>query len=106
MSNNDLVSRKWLLDEYDKRHDGPPGGARKLIEEAPPVAKVRPVKHGEWMMIVDSIFNGESFVEWVCSECWYVHNRGWMHTNDGKCPGAKFCENCGADMRPEGGADG
>jgi len=32
---NDLISRTWLLAEYDKRHKGPPGGARKLIEEAP-----------------------------------------------------------------------
>lgn len=40
--NNDLVSRRWLLDEYDKRHEGPPGGARKIIEEAP--AEYRLVK--------------------------------------------------------------
>lgn len=33
---DDLISRTWLLAEYDKRHKGPPGGARKLIEEAPP----------------------------------------------------------------------
>ena len=32
---DDLISRAWLLAEYDKRHKGPPGGARKLIEEAP-----------------------------------------------------------------------
>ena len=32
---DDLISRGWLLAEYDKRHKGPPGGARKLIEEAP-----------------------------------------------------------------------
>ena len=32
---DDLISRTWLLSEYDKRHKGPPGGARKLIEEAP-----------------------------------------------------------------------
>ena len=32
---DDLISRTWLLAEYDKRHKGPPGGARKLIEEAP-----------------------------------------------------------------------
>lgn len=31
----DLISRAWHLAEYDKRHKGPPGGARKLIEEAP-----------------------------------------------------------------------
>ena len=38
----DYISRQWLLNEYDKRHKGPPGGARKMIEEAPP-ADVRPV---------------------------------------------------------------
>ena len=32
---DDTISRTWLLAEYDKRHKGPPGGARKLIEEAP-----------------------------------------------------------------------
>ena len=32
---DDLIGRSWLLSEYDKRHKGPPGGARKLIEEAP-----------------------------------------------------------------------
>ena len=33
----DLVSRKYLLAEYDKQHIGPPGGARKIIEEAPSI---------------------------------------------------------------------
>ena len=37
MSNNDLISRQWCLDEYDKRHVGAPGGARKIMEEAPAV---------------------------------------------------------------------
>ena len=32
---NDLISRQALLAEYDRVHIGPPGGARKLIEEAP-----------------------------------------------------------------------
>lgn len=36
---DDLISRSWLLSEYDKRHKGPPGGARKLIEEAPSSAE-------------------------------------------------------------------
>ena len=39
---NDFVSRQWLLNEYDNRHKGPPGGARKMIEEAP-AADVRSV---------------------------------------------------------------
>ena len=32
---DDLISRKALLAEYDRVHIGPPGGARKLIEEFP-----------------------------------------------------------------------
>lgn len=31
----DMVSRSYLLSEYDRQHQGPPGGARKIIEEAP-----------------------------------------------------------------------
>ena len=31
----DIVSRKGLLEEYDRQHVGPPGGARKIIEKAP-----------------------------------------------------------------------
>ena len=69
----------------------------RRIEEIS-AADVQPIKQGEWMMVVNSIFNEERFVEWTCSECGYVHNRGWRHTNDGKNPNAKFCENCGAKM--------
>ena len=83
---NDLVSRQWLLDEYDKRHEGPPGGARKLIEEAPAVADVRPVKRGEWVEEKDRLYR------WHCSECGYVIGIAQMDAN--------FCPNCGADMRP------
>lgn len=35
----DLVSRQYLLDEYDRQHQGSPGGARKIIEEAPSVTE-------------------------------------------------------------------
>lgn len=31
----EYISRQYLLDEYDRQHQGPPGGARKIIEEAP-----------------------------------------------------------------------
>ena len=34
---DDLISRDALLAAYDAAHKGPPGGARKLIEEAPAV---------------------------------------------------------------------
>ena len=33
----DMISRSSLLEKYDKEHEGPPGRARKLIEEEPPV---------------------------------------------------------------------
>lgn len=31
---SDLIDRQALLNEYDKAHVGPPGKARKLIEDA------------------------------------------------------------------------
>lgn len=34
---SDLISRKALIAEYDRVHVGPPGGARKLMEDAPSV---------------------------------------------------------------------
>ena len=50
---NDLISRSTLLAEYDRVHVGPPGGARKLIAEAPAVAAVvmptgKPGDYLEW----------------------------------------------------------
>jgi hypothetical protein len=39
----DLISRKALLAEYDRVHVGPPGGARKLMEDAPAVQQWIPV---------------------------------------------------------------
>lgn len=51
---DDLISRKDLLEAYDKAHKGPPGGARKLIEEAPNV-------------IVQ------------CEDCEYSYTEGFVH---------------------------
>lgn len=39
---NDMISRSKLLAAYDKAHVGPPGGARKLIEEAPSILVLTP----------------------------------------------------------------
>ena len=36
VGSTDLISRSSLLAKYDKEHEGPPGRARKLIEEEPP----------------------------------------------------------------------
>jgi hypothetical protein len=51
---NDLISRSALLAEYDRVHVGPPGGARKLIAEAPAVnlwihASKPPEKDGRYL---------------------------------------------------------
>jgi hypothetical protein len=46
-----LIDREKLLAEYDRVHQGPPGGARKLMEDAPavdrwiPVTKNMPEEH-------------------------------------------------------------
>lgn len=52
---DDLISRKALLAEYDRVHIGPPGGARKLMEEAPAVdAVVLPCKIGDSVWTIRS----------------------------------------------------
>lgn len=43
MGMSDLIRRKALLAEYDRVHIGPPGGARKLIVDAPAVPQWIPV---------------------------------------------------------------
>lgn len=45
---DDAISRSALLAAYDEAHKGPPGGARKLIEEAP---AVEPKVHEPKMVI-------------------------------------------------------
>ena len=37
---SDLISRSALIAEYDRVHVGPPGGARKLMEDAPAIDAV------------------------------------------------------------------
>ena len=78
---SDYVSRQYLLDEYDRQHQGPPGGARKIIAQAP-AEDVVPVLHGAW----------EHHISFgVCDKCGYEYN--WTGT-DAK----NFCPNCGAKM--------
>lgn len=43
---DDLISRKALIAEYDRVHIGPPGGARKLMEDAPAALRWIPVEEG------------------------------------------------------------
>ena len=60
---DEYIKRRALLDAYDAAHKGPPGGARKLIAEAP-AEDVAPVVHGavdsqEWSWRVRPMRSGD-----------------------------------------------
>lgn len=64
MPNNDLISRTALLTAYDSAHKGPPGEARKLIEEAPAV--------DGWTSVKDRLPEDEY-------ECLVITKGGWYY---------------------------
>lgn len=35
----DLVDRNYLISEYDRQHEGPAGGARRIMEDAPAIVE-------------------------------------------------------------------
>ena len=77
---DDLISRRALIAEYDRVHIGEPGGARKLMMDAPAVDAV-PVVHGRWED------DGEDHRYHTCSVCNYM-----------TIPRYNYCPNCGARM--------
>ena len=85
MPNNDLISRAALLAAYDAAHKGPPGGARKLMEEAPAV-DAAPVVHARWIQYEPDL-HGTKPLE--CGACHYLFAR--LYPRD-------FCPHCGAKM--------
>lgn len=89
---DEYVSRKWLIDEYHRRHQGPPGGALKMIEEAP-AADVVEVKHGRW---IDRMLDNFRKYECACSEC----GARYIGNYDQYCEPDEFyyCPRCGAKM--------
>ena len=62
---NDFVSRQYLLAEYDRQHQGPPGGARKIIEEAPAADVVDCEGFGIWQESFDPVSLGSLGSDWV-----------------------------------------
>ena len=85
---DDLINRSALLAEYDRVHVGPPGGARKLMEEAPVVDAVR-VQHRQW----DRRRTFSTDV--ICSGC------GTLQTTKDSQYKSRFCPGCGAKMDGE-----
>jgi hypothetical protein len=88
----DLIDRNALLAEYDRVHIGPPGGARKLMEEAPTVDAVE-VVHARWIPLeYDGYASGNPVWDlWECSECQEEHSGD----EDTLTP---YCPHCGALM--------
>ena len=93
---HDLISRQALMEEYDRVHIGPPGGARKLMMDAPTVDAVE-VVHGEWLDGC-AIHNGKEVYQSIdCSVCEEVfkiesHDREYWKKR------FKRCFRCGAKM--------
>lgn len=78
-----------LLELYDREHIGAPGGARKLITDAPAI-EGRPT--ARWIEESD----GWDGSYWTCSVCGES-----MEFTDGEGPeenGFKYCPYCGAKM--------
>ena len=84
---DEFIGKAALLAEYDKHHVGPPGGARKLIEEAPAVDAVL-VVHGRWIWKAGKCFCSICSEEGDPKRCY----------EDGTADEYDFCPNCGTKM--------
>lgn len=84
-----------LIEEYDRVHVGPPGRARKLIEDAPTIETER--KTGRWI-IFDS--DKEKYDDIKCSNCkmnFTVDAYRWCDIGF-TVDDLKYCPNCGLKM--------
>ena len=84
MAEKEYIERGALIAEYDSVHVGPPGGARKLMADAP-AADVADVRHGTWTLRSDG--------SGTCSECGFTQKNVWDYDNQ-----QRFCGVCGAKM--------
>jgi len=104
----DYVSRDYLLGEYDRQHQGPPGGARKIIAEAP-AADVVEVRHGRWEQVeilhVEDLKEEDkdciSIASMFCPKCKRYHSEVYRYGSPTES--VRYCPNCGAVM--DGGQD-
>ena len=95
----EYIEREALIAEYDRVHEGPAGGARKLMVDAPAVDVVE-VKHGE------NITKKHPVDEFICSECGLIMRDltevRIEEDNEDECYfefEVKFCPNCGVKIR-------
>ena len=80
----DLISRSSLLAKFDEQHEGPPGRARKLIEDEPPA------KQGTTTMTVGRT-KGETTMWYECGWCGEPVDQA-----------DNFCRNCGRRFQKDG----
>ena len=70
---DDLISRKALIAEYDRVHIGPPGGARKLMEDAPTVNPL-PCKIGDTVWAALTYYGKPCIRKCVVTEMAYLED--------------------------------
>lgn len=85
-----LINRENLIAEYDRAHEGPPGGARKLIEEAEEV-KVQNRMIGRWKEVPGPYVSPGGTPVFMCGNCGESE-----HLYGAEHPSRKvICDNCG-----------
>ena len=85
-----LINREILIAEYDRVHVGPPGGARKLMEEAPEV-KAPSRMIGRWVKVLGIYMSPGGAPAYVCGGC-----GGSEHLHGVEFQRRKvICDNCG-----------
>lgn len=86
MDKNDLISRAYVLAEYDRQHQGPPGGARKIMEEAPAVDAIPMWWITEKFLDVLNKDKELSKAVWVVRKAWQKEQEGERRNGDAQCP--------------------
>ena len=51
---DDFINRRKLIEEYDRQHKGPAGGARKLMVEAPAADVVEVVRCKDCKFLIEN----------------------------------------------------
>lgn len=93
----EYIDREALIAEYDRVHQGPAGGARKLMVDAP-AADVVAVRHGEWLHDPPyTSLSGEYLKASECSNCYalFVSNGNEPYSDH------PYCCRCGSKMDGE-----
>ena len=92
----DLIYRDKLLSAYDAAHKGPPGGARKLIAEAPAVDAVKEAEKDGWICEKKACGSKKLDIKCMCGKNVYLDA---MVFPDNTFTNRIYCTNCGLSMR-------